>query len=163
MSLLPTSTFSVHFCLLGVFADALLHVFSVHTVQCNSLAGVVPRTSRWIENNYRQWKRNVSRAMSVSLGPKLVICLPSAWGNAWLFRVRSTRDIPRKSQAFPEVDGRHSLLFKVRGTGLAVYFPCLPARCGQAWVFLPARCGKAWLFLYLTLLSIYNGGLTLSR
>ena len=80
----------------------------------------------------------------------------------------------RKSQAFPQADGRHTILFKVRGTGLAVYFPCLPARCGtdypcsparcgQAWVFLPARCGKAWLFLYLTLLSIYNGGLTLSR
>ena len=39
----------------------------------------------------------------------------------------NTRDIPRKSQAFPKADGRHTILFKVRGTGLAVYFPCLPA------------------------------------
>ena len=85
---------------------------------------------------------------------KLVICL----GMSLVLR---TWDIPRKSQAFPKADGRHTILFKVRGTGLAVYFPCLPARCGtdypcsparcgQAWVFLPARCGKAWLFLYLT-------------
>ena len=61
--------------------------------------------------------------------------------------VLCTRDIPRKSQAFPKADGRHTIFFKVRGTGLAVYFTCLPARCGKAWVFLPARCGKAWLFL----------------
>ena len=42
-------------------------------------------------------------------------------------------------------------------------YPCSSARCGKPWVFLPARCGKAWLFLYLTLLSIYNRGLSLYR
>ena len=49
------------------------------------------------------------------------------------------------------------------GAGQITQYPCSPTRCGKAWVFLPARCGKAWLFLYLTLLSIYNGGLALSR
>ena len=107
----------------------------------------------------------------VSWEGRTAICLPSARGKAWLLRrmskVQSTRDIPRKSQAFPKVDGRHTIIFI--GTGLTVYFPslparcwkdypclparcwkdypCLPAPCGKAWVFLPTRCGKAWLFL----------------
>ena len=57
-------------------------------------------------------------------------------------------DIPKK-KAFSKADRRHTILFKVRGTGLAVYFPCLSARCGTDYPCSPARFEKAWLFLYL--------------
>ena len=108
-----------------------------------------------------------------------MVCLPSAFGKAWdrmsfpdppkpggeecnmpPIRLREglafPRDVPRKSQDFLQADGRHTILFKVRGTGLAVYFPCLPARCGKAWVFLPARCFQFIMEDTATATTCYN-------
>ena len=66
------------------------------------------------------------RVFNCSSTHKIVICPSSALGKAWLFQgmsqVRSTRDIPRKSQAFPRGDGRHTILHY---PGRAVYFPGL--------------------------------------
>ena len=85
----------------------------------------------------------------VRLKVGLVICLPSAWGKAWLFRKRM---------------GGIPFSLKLEGQDWQCIFHAFSLGVGRQGFSCPlGRCGKAWLFLYLTLLSIYNGGLTLSR
>ena len=81
-----------------------------------------------------------------------------------------TRDIPRKSQAFPKADGRHTILFNLEGQACQWIFHSFPQIAVRNTHALPLGAGRNGFSSPLaagrhgfSCTSIYNGGLRLSR